>query len=57
MPRKRLTRSLVRNWARVVLELVLLSCGPDLVARWSAGVLLVVSGCWLDGDEVACERG
>ena len=57
MPRKMLTRSLVRNLALVVLELVLLSCSPDMVARWFLGVLLMVSECPLNGCKLARGRG
>jgi hypothetical protein len=57
MPRKMLTRRLVRNLALVVLELVLLSCGSDMVARWILGILLMVSECSLNGCKLAHGRG
>ena len=41
----------------LVLELVLLSCGPDMVARWFSGVLLMVSECSLDGCKLSHGRG
>jgi len=56
MPRKMLTKLLVRNSALVVLEPVLLSCDMEIFVRWSSGILSMVSGCYPGGRKLAYDR-